>query len=79
LEWIPLKALRKERDRRYATPQQLSEDINNYLEQRPLLAGPETGAYRIRKLLLRHLKGLAVGLSFIVLVCLARAMPKSCG
>ena len=49
LEWIPLKAMRKERDRRYASAQQLAEDIRNYLEKRPLLAGPESGAYRLRK------------------------------
>jgi len=54
LEWIPMKAMRKERDRRYATPHQLAEDIQNYLEHKPLLAGPESRAYRLRKFLRRN-------------------------
>jgi WD40 repeat protein/serine/threonine protein kinase len=49
LEWIPLKAMRKERERRYDSPQQLSDDIQNYLEGRRLIAGPESRLYRARK------------------------------
>src|SRR5262245_16449338 len=49
LEWIPLKAIRKERERRYESALQLAEDINNYLEGRPLRAGPETRRYRLKK------------------------------
>ncbi|HEY8751525.1 MAG TPA: protein kinase, partial [Tepidisphaeraceae bacterium] len=64
LEWIPLKAMRKERDRRYASPLQLAEDIRNYSEGKPLIAGPESGAYRFRKLLFRH-KGAATALAGI--------------
>ena len=40
LEWIPLMAMRKERDRRYNSPLQLADDIRYYLQGRPLLAGP---------------------------------------
>ncbi len=54
LEWIPLFAMRKERDRRYATPIDLAEDIQNYLNDRPLQAGPESTAYRLRKFLRRN-------------------------
>jgi serine/threonine protein kinase/tetratricopeptide (TPR) repeat protein len=54
LEWIPLKAMRKERDRRYTSPQQLAEDVQNYLNGRPLLAGPESRAYALRKFVQRH-------------------------
>ncbi len=54
LEWIPLKAMRKERDRRYASASQLTEDIRNYLEQRPLIAGPESKVYRLRKFARRN-------------------------
>jgi len=54
LEWIPLKALRKDRDRRYASVEQLDADIENYLEGRPLIAGPESRRYRLRKFVSRN-------------------------
>src|SRR3954451_1104933 len=41
LEWIPLKAMRKERTERYQTSVELAEDIRNYLSNLPLRAGPE--------------------------------------
>lgn len=54
LEWIPAKAMRKERRQRYATPNALAADIQAYLDGRPLSAGPETNSYRARKWLRRH-------------------------
>jgi serine/threonine protein kinase len=54
LEWIPLKAMRKERTRRYDSVSQLATDVQNYLDGRPLLAGPETRSYRLRKLVRRN-------------------------
>lgn len=54
LEWIPLKAMRKERERRYASPLEMVEDIQNYLDNRPLKAGPESLAYRLRKTVRRN-------------------------
>ncbi|MBC8106963.1 MAG: serine/threonine protein kinase, partial [Anaerolineae bacterium] len=38
LEWIPLKAMRKERAERYATAAELADDVRNYLVGRPLRA-----------------------------------------
>jgi hypothetical protein len=52
--WIPLKAMRKDRDRRYAGPLELAADLRNYLEGRPLLAAPESRAYRVRKAVRRN-------------------------
>ncbi len=54
LEWIPLKAMRKDRNRRYASPLELAEDVENYLANRPLRAGPESRIYRLRKNLRRN-------------------------
>jgi eukaryotic-like serine/threonine-protein kinase len=51
---IVLKALRKEADTRYASADQLSEDIRRHLEGRPITASKGTTAYRIRKYVLRH-------------------------
>ncbi|MGH7179268.1 MAG: tetratricopeptide repeat protein [Tepidisphaeraceae bacterium] len=68
LEWIPLKAIRKERDRRYASPLQLAEDIQNYLEGKPLLAGPESRAYRVRKFARRNWHGLVAAAAIALLL-----------
>jgi eukaryotic-like serine/threonine-protein kinase len=58
LEWIPLKAIRKERQRRYDSVGELAADVRNYLEGKPLLAGPETRSYRVRKYVARHRRSL---------------------
>ncbi len=49
LEWIPLKAMRKERERRYRTAFDLADDIRNYLSGKPLTAGPESATYLFKK------------------------------
>ena len=68
LEWIPLKAMRKEpRDRRYASAQSLAQDIQNYLGDLPLTAGPESRIYRFKKSLRRHAH-LAIAVASIILV-----------
>ena len=54
LEWIPLKALRKERSRRYESAAELAGDIRRYLKGNPLIAGPESRIYRIRKFIRRN-------------------------
>jgi serine/threonine protein kinase len=63
LEWIPLKAMRKERDRRYASPLQLKEDINNYLDGKPLIAGPESRSYKFKKYVTRNRRGLVTSVT----------------
>ena len=59
LEWIPLKALRKDREERYASVVALSEDVENYLSSRPLKAGRQTRLYHARKFARRNWKALA--------------------
>ncbi|MBM4051925.1 MAG: hypothetical protein FJ270_04165 [Planctomycetes bacterium] len=54
LEWIPLKAMRKERDQRYASPNDLAADLRNYLGGLPLVAAPESKAYKVRKFVRRN-------------------------
>jgi serine/threonine protein kinase/tetratricopeptide (TPR) repeat protein len=53
LNWIAMKALEKTAERRYATVSDLAAEIERHLEDRPVLAGPPGGAYRIRKYLRR--------------------------
>jgi WD40 repeat protein/serine/threonine protein kinase len=54
LEWIPLKAMRKDRCRRYRSATEMADDIRNYLTGLPLLAGPETAIYRVQKFVRKH-------------------------
>ena len=67
LEWIPLKAMRKERTERYRSASELSDDIENYLNGEPLMAGPPTTGYRLRKFLRRH-KALVGGIAAVLVV-----------
>ncbi|MFC4314094.1 tetratricopeptide repeat protein [Steroidobacter flavus] len=59
LDWIVMKALEKERDRRYSSPHELALDIDRYLKHEPLQAGPASAAYRARKFVRRHRVGTA--------------------
>jgi len=54
LEWIPLKAMRKERAERYRSASELADDIDNYLKGAPLIAGPPTSLYRLKKFVRRN-------------------------
>jgi serine/threonine protein kinase len=59
LEWIPLMAMRKERDQRYRSAAELADDVRAYLVGRPLIAAPQSRAYRVRKFLRRNRRGVA--------------------
>jgi eukaryotic-like serine/threonine-protein kinase len=54
LDWIALKALEKDRTRRYGTPSELAADIVRYLKNEPVAARPASTAYRLGKYARRH-------------------------
>jgi serine/threonine protein kinase/Tfp pilus assembly protein PilF len=54
LDWIVMKALAKERERRYETAGGLARDIERFLAHEPVLAGPPNAAYRLRKFVRRN-------------------------
>ncbi len=54
LDWITMKALQKNRARRYGTPLALAEDLQRHLEHQPVNAGPPRLAYRALKFVRRH-------------------------
>jgi non-specific serine/threonine protein kinase/serine/threonine-protein kinase len=69
LDWIVMKALEKERARRYASPRELAADLERYLRHEPVLAAPPSRVYRLKKFVRRHRAGVAaaaVGLTAIV-------------
>lgn len=59
LDNIVLKALRKEPARRYASVEQLAEDIRRQLQGLPVMATPDSAPYRVGKFLRRHKAGVA--------------------
>lgn len=54
LDWITMKALERDRARRYGTPSELTADIERYLENRPVLARPASAGYRLHKYIRRN-------------------------
>jgi len=60
LDSIVMKAMRREPDRRYASVRALADDLERYLDGRPVEARPDSAGYRLRKFVRRH--GVAVGL-----------------
>jgi serine/threonine-protein kinase len=54
LDWIVMKCLEKERGRRYETANQLALELQRYLADEPVLAGPPSAAYRLRKFVRRN-------------------------
>ena len=70
LEWIPLKAIRKNRTERYETAKALGDDVERYLRGEALEAGPESRLYRFSKAVRRN-KGPVTAAALIVLVLVA--------
>jgi serine/threonine protein kinase/tetratricopeptide (TPR) repeat protein len=60
LDWIVMKALDKDRSRRYDSANGFAADIQRYLNDEPVHACPPSPLYRIRKFSRRHKVGLAV-------------------
>ena len=54
LDWITMKCLEKDRERRYQSVGDLAADIGRHLERRPVMAGPPSAIYRLRKFTLRN-------------------------
>ena len=54
LDWITMKALEKDRTRRYGSASELAADIRRHLDDQPVIASPPGASYRLHKLLRRH-------------------------
>ncbi len=75
LDWIVMKAMEKDRTRRYATAKDLADDIERHLRNEPVLAGPPGVGYKFRKFVRRHrvsvLAGSLVGAALLTGITLA--------
>jgi serine/threonine protein kinase/tetratricopeptide (TPR) repeat protein len=54
LDWVVMKALEKDRNRRYDTPGSFAEDVERYLRREAVLARPPSAAYKVRKFAQRN-------------------------
>jgi tetratricopeptide (TPR) repeat protein len=61
LDWIVMKALEKDRRRRYDSASNLALDIGRFLASEPVVAAPPSAGYRLRKFARRHRWGVRAG------------------
>jgi serine/threonine protein kinase/tetratricopeptide (TPR) repeat protein len=54
LDWVVMKCLEKDRDRRYETVNGLALDVQRYLADEPVAANPPSAGYKLRKFVRRH-------------------------
>ncbi|MHC4284845.1 MAG: protein kinase domain-containing protein [Planctomycetota bacterium] len=72
LDWITLKAMEKDRTRRYQTAHALDEDIQRHLAHEPVLAGPPSKIYRLKKFLRKYrTQAIAAATAVVLLACIA--------
>ena len=70
LDWIVMKALEKDRNRRYETATGLMQDVERYLADEPVEACPPSAMYRFRKFAHRYRGPLAIAATFMILLVL---------
>jgi len=75
LDWIVLKAMEKDRARRYDSASTLALEIRRFLDNEPVLAGPPSARYRLGKFARRHRVPLAV--AAVVLASILSALFES--
>jgi WD40 repeat protein len=71
LDWIVMKSLEKDRNRRYETASGFAADIERHLHDEPVEAGPPSAAYRFRKFARRNKAALATASAIVLVVFLA--------
>ena len=68
LDWIAMKAVEKDRTRRYGSPSDLAADISRYLQNEPITARPASVSYRLQKYIRRHTYSVAGAAVFVALL-----------
>jgi serine/threonine protein kinase len=75
LDWIVMKALDKDRNRRYETANGFATDVQRYLADEPVQACPPSAGYRLRKFLRRH-RGSVLAAGVILFLLAAGGGPQ---
>ncbi|MEQ9095045.1 MAG: serine/threonine-protein kinase [Phycisphaerales bacterium] len=78
LDWVCMKCLEKDRERRYNTANALAQELQRYLSNEPVLAGPPSTAYKARKFVRRNRAGV-IAASLVLGVLLAGLAGTSYG
>jgi tetratricopeptide (TPR) repeat protein len=78
LDWLVMKALEKDRERRYETANDFALDVQRYLNDEPVLARQPSAAYRLRKFAKRH-KGSLTALAVLVLALVGGIVGTTLG
>jgi len=78
LDWVVMKALEKDRSRRYDTVNGLARDIERYLADEMVEARPPSAGYRLRKFVRRH-RGQVLAAALLVVTLLGGAIGTSIG
>jgi tetratricopeptide (TPR) repeat protein len=73
LDWVVMKALDKDRNRRYETANELARDVDHYLNDEPVAACRPSSWYRFRKFTRRHQAGLRITAAAALVFLLASA------
>ena len=73
LDWIVMKSLEKDRNRRYETANGLARDVERYLRDEPVQACPPSAGYRLRKFARRNKAGLGIAGLILLGIVLAGA------
>jgi eukaryotic-like serine/threonine-protein kinase len=68
LDWITMKALERDRTRRYGTPSELAADLKRFLNHEPVIARPASPGYRLRKYIRRHRVAMSVGAGLLLVL-----------
>ena len=68
LDWIALRALERDRARRYGSVSDFAADLQRHLRNLPVLAGPPGTAYRLSKFIRRHRVGVALATLFVAVL-----------
>jgi serine/threonine protein kinase len=78
LDWIVMRALEKDRNRRYDSANAFAADVQRYLADEPVLAGPPSAAYRLRKFARRH-RGPVLAAAAVLLVLVGGIVGTTAG
>jgi serine/threonine protein kinase/tetratricopeptide (TPR) repeat protein len=70
LDWVVMKALEKDRNRRYESASAVAADVQRYLNDEPVLACPPSAGYRMRKFVRRNKGPVAASLALAALLVL---------
>ena len=69
LDWITMRAMEKDRRRRYNSAAEFAGDIGHYLNNEPVIAGPPSRFYRIRKFVSKHRWPVAAAAAVVAALC----------